>query len=40
MASSDDLARMAPQGRADFKTLARSQCPLRRRQMLLLEARP
>ena len=38
MASSDDLARMAQQGRADLKTLARSKCPLRRRQMLLLEA--
>ena len=37
VASSDDLARMTRQERADLKTLARSQCPLRRRQMLLLE---
>ncbi len=43
VASGDDLARMTRQERTDLKTLARSQCPLRRRQMLLLEideARP
>ncbi len=43
VASSDDLDRMDRRERADLKTLVRSRCPLRRRQVLLLEtgaARP
>jgi len=43
VASSDDLDRLAPERRAELKPLIHSQCPLRRRQMWLLEvgkARP
>jgi len=36
--SSDEVDRLTPERRAGMKTLLSSQCPLRRRQMLLFEA--